>query len=52
MAFFLVFFFFFCFLFFLVFFFLLFFCFVFFFQNIGFDISCKMPPEETVCMKC
>ena len=23
-----------------------------FFLKIGFDISCKLPPEETVCMKC
>ena len=21
-------------------------------QKIGFDISCKLSPEETVCMKC
>ena len=24
----------------------------FFFQKIGFDISCKLPPKETICMKC
>ena len=23
----------------------------FFFQGTGFDISCKLPPEETICMK-
>ena len=22
------------------------------FKKIGFDISCKLSPEETVCMKC
>ena len=24
----------------------------FFFQKIGFDISCKLSPKETICMKC
>ena len=23
-----------------------------FFQKIGFDISCKLSPKETICMKC
>ena len=23
-----------------------------FFQKIGFDISCKLSPQETICMKC
>ena len=26
--------------------------FSFFSQKIGFDISCKLSPEETICMKC
>ena len=26
--------------------------FLFFFQKTGFDISCKLSPVETICMKC
>ena len=26
--------------------------FTYFFQEIGFDISCKLSPLETICMKC
>ena len=29
-----------------------FFVVVFFFQKIGFDISCKLSPKETICMEC
>ena len=28
------------------------FLFSFFSQKIGFDISCKLPPLETICIKC
>ena len=28
------------------------FSFVFFSRNTGFDISCKLSPLETICMKC
>ena len=27
-------------------------CFSYFSINVGFDISCKLSPEETICMKC
>ena len=30
---------------------IIFFYFVFFFHKIGFDISCKLSPKETICMK-
>ena len=33
-------------------FFVFFFLFFFFSQKIGFDISCKLSPKETICMKC
>ena len=38
--------------FFFFFFFILFYLFFFFFQKTGFDISCKLSPVETICMKC